>query len=277
MVLVIALTYATSFILVPYLDKQLPIIPIILIVYVLVAYIGLPFVVRIWRIVFRPNHIPRYVTTPDGWPSDPVNIAVIVRDRRHLIKTMEQAGWHVADKSSLKNLLHEAYAIVFDKPYLTAPFSALYLFGRKFDIGFQIPYGANKSPRNRHHVRFWKLTDTSDIIDTNNHFEYWLLRFKTLFRRRNSIWIGAAVDDLHPIGFRLRNLQLTHASSGQHHKERDYIISTLQAAGVVKKITTIKDGEPFTMRAQHIGTSFVVDGFITVVTLKRLPSLIPKP
>jgi hypothetical protein len=44
-------------------------------------------------------------------------------------------------------------AFLLNSSYPSAPFSALYLFGRGQDIGFQ--QAINNSPRKRHHVRFW--------------------------------------------------------------------------------------------------------------------------
>lgn len=265
--LLILLTYLTFFVAFPYLDRRLPIVLVVLLTYIAVAYVVLPTVIRFWRLVIKPNHIPRYVTTPDGWPADPVNIAVVARSKRHFVKSMKQAGWYTADKATLKNSLREAYAVLFDTPYPTAPFSTFYLFGRPFDIGFQIAYGQNKSPRYRHHVRFWQLQDLPGAKD-DAHYAYWFQRARHLFRRRQTIWIGAAIDDSGPLALRWRNFQLTHANDAEHTKERDFIIQTLTDFGLVKRLSSLKDGEPFTMRSQNIGTSFIVDGYITVVELR---------
>lgn len=265
--LVIGLTYVSTFILLPFLDKRLPIFPTILILYLILAYVGIPIIIRVWRIVFKPNHIARYVTTPDGWPADPVNIAIVAKNKRQLISCMRSAGWHTADPSTFRNLMREAAAIILAKPYPTAPFSALYLFGRKFDIGFQIPYGKNGSPRHRHHVRFWQLIEKPNI-DKSNHFSYWLERVRRFFGRKRTVWIGAAIDDTSPTGVRWRNLQITHQNDAEHTKERDLIIQTLRETGHVRRVNTIRDGAPFKMRSQNIGRSFIVDGNIKVVELK---------
>jgi hypothetical protein len=270
LILVVLLALGTTMFFIPYVDRKLPLFPVILIVYLLVAYILIPVVFRFWRVVFKPNHIPRYTTTGDGWPADPVNIAIIAKSERHLRRAMARAGWYEADKRSLRNDLRELYAIIFDKPYPTAPFSSLYLFGRSFDLGFQIAYGKNNSPRRRHHVRFWRLRDKPTAADDTHHFAYWFERIKHLFGRRRTIWIGAAIDDTHPLGISWRNLQLTHGNNSEHTAERDFIIETLKEAGAVKVIADLKDGEPFKMRSQNIGTSFVVDGYIKVVTLKHV-------
>lgn len=265
--IVVAATYVTAFLVLPYLDHQLPLVWAILVAYLALAYGLLPIASRFWRIVFKPNHIPRYVTTPDGWPADPVNIAIVAKNKRQLVAAMSKAGWYQADRSNLTNTLHEAYAIVFNKNYLTAPFSAFYLFGRKFDIGFQMPIEGKAAPRHRHHVRFWQVRD-EPAIDTKNHFEYWLQRLKRFFSRRQKVWIGAAIQDVRPIGLRWRNLQITH-HSGRHIDDRDLIIRSLKDTGIVKSVHTITDGEPFRMRTQNVSTSFIVDGTIKVVTLKN--------
>lgn len=265
--LVIGLAYVSTFVLLPFLDRRLPIFPAILIVYLIIAYVGIPIVIQAWRLVFKPNHIPRYVTSPDGWPVDPVNIAVVAKNKRQLVTYMRQAGWYTADKASVKNMMREAYALLFAKSYPTAPFSALYLFGRTFDVGFQIPYGKNGSPRHRHHVRFWQLIEKPHI-DKNDHFTYWLERVRRFFGRKRTVWIGAAINDVKPFAIRWRNLQFTHGNDPDHTKERDLIIQSLQSAGLVKKVSTIKDGEPFKIRSQNLGRTFIADGNIKVVELK---------
>jgi len=265
--LVIGLAYVTTFKMIPYLDKKLSIFPAILIIYIVVAYVFLPVVLRFWRLVMKPDHIPRYVSTPDGWPADPINIAIIASSKRHLIRSMKKAGWNTADPATFRNTIRQGLAMLLDKPYPTAPFSTFYLFGRKFDVGFQIPYGKNKSPRRRHHVRFWQLVD-KPAIDTHNHFAYWSARIKQLFGRKRTIWIGAAINDTHPIGVRWRNLKLTHSNGAEHTKDRDLIIETLQRQGLVRSVEDIRDGAPFSMRSQNIGTDFIVDGYIKVVDLR---------
>jgi hypothetical protein len=264
--LAVALTYLTVFVLFPYLDDRVPVAIAAFVLYCFVAYFGIPTLIRFWRLVIKPNHIPLYATTPDGWASDPVNIAVAAKSKRHLIKAMKQAGWYKADKHNFLNTLREVYAIALNKPYPTAPFSKLYLFGRNFDIGFQISYGINGSPRKRHHVRFWQLG--AKIQDTHKHEAFWLKLLKRFLGQEKTVWIGAAVDDIDIKGIRWRNLQLNHSTHAEHYRERDYIIDTLKKEALVKTVHTVKAGEPFTMRSQNFGSEFIVDGTLRVVELK---------
>lgn len=265
--LLLSLTYVTFFVAFPWLDRRLPFVVVVLLAYIAVAYFVLPTVIRFWRLVFKADHIPRYVTTGDGWPSDPVNIAVVARSKRHFIRSMRKAGWETADPLTFRNSLRTLYAIFARQPYARAPFSTLYLFGRPQDIGFQIATGPNGSPSLRHHVRFWQLQNLPGLKD-DKHFEYWFDRVRHLFGRKGTIWIGAATEDVGIHAVRWRDLQFTHASDANHTKERDFIIRTLEARGLVKEISTFKDGEPFKLRSQSFGTTFIVDGYITVVELR---------
>lgn len=264
----IALAYLSAFVAFPYLDRRLPFFIAVLVFYVGLAYFALPALVRAWRLLIRPNHIPLYVTTPDGLPSDPVNIAVVAKSRKHFIATMQKAGWHVADKATLKNALREMYAIVFDKPYVNAPFSPLFLFNRTFDIGFQIPHGKNGSPRHRHHIRFWQLIDL-DTTDDDAHFRFWLKHFHRFMGRNKTVWIGAAIDDVNPLGIRWYNLQITHNTHPLHHRERDFVIQTLEETKSVKSKSQVKAGEPFQIRSQQLGNRFVCDGRLSIIELKN--------
>jgi hypothetical protein len=263
----VALAYFSAFVAFPVLNSELPFFIALLIVYIGVAYFGLPAIIRTWRLIIRQNHIPLYVTTPDGIPSDPVNIAVVAKSRKDFIAQMEKAGWYKADKATLRNSLREAYALVFDKPYFTAPFSPLFLFNRTFDLGFQIPYGENKSPRHRHHVRFWQLIDL-ESPDDNEHFRFWLKHFRRFIKREKTVWIGAAIDDVSPYGIRWYNLQLTHNINPHHYHERDYLIKSLKNAKAIKSTSEVKAGDPFQIRSQQFGSRFVCDGRLTIIELK---------
>lgn len=254
----------------PYADTRLPAFVIFILFYCIVAYGVIPLLFRLHHIINKPDHIPRYVVTGDGWPADPVNIAFIAKSEAHLRAAMTEIGWYTADKMSIRTAFKEVMAIVFDRAYPRAPFGSLYFFDRKFDIGFQLPSRPSMSPRHRHHVRIWQLHNLPGGTD-DSHFSYWMERFRHLFKRSKTVWIGAAVEDIWPIGISWHNLQITHHNGSNHETERDLIIDSLRAKGLVKSVHDIKDGEPFTMRSQNIGTTFIVDGYIKVVELKAIP------
>lgn len=260
------MAYVTAFVALPYLNKRLPVFIAFVVLYVGVAYFGIPALIRVWRVMFRPNHLPLYATTPDGWPSDPVNIAIVARSKRHLQRVMKLAGWYEVDKATPRNNIHAAWAMLLDRPYPTAPFSPLYLFNRPFDIGFQIPYGARKSPRHRHHARFWQLFEQPK---DGQHYSFWHKHFWKFLGRKKTVLIGAAIDDVGAHGIRWRNLQSNHRTHPLHYRERDFIIDSLRAVNHIHRIRQVQAGEPFAIRGQNIGTEpMICDGKLTIVELK---------
>jgi hypothetical protein len=207
------------------------------------------------------------VTSGDGWSSDPVNIAIVCKNQRQLERTMQKAGWFAADKVTPKNTLRFAYAMILRRPYPTAPFSKLYLFGRHQDLGFQIQTGTPPTPWHRHHIRFWQLP-SDDLATPNQHVTFWQNIFKLFTVQKRQIWIGAATHDIGPFAFRVRNLQLTHKIDEHTNTERDFVISTLVAAGSVHHCETIPAGEPVKFRGQTFGVNIVTDGQLQVIELK---------
>ncbi len=268
-IVAVILAYGTVFLFFPYLQNHLPVLINFIIIYILTAYIGIPFLVRLWHLVLKPTHLPLYAVSADGWSSDPINIAIVCRNKTQLRRDMTRAGWREADKGSIKNALRMGYAIAFDRAYPTAPFSNLYLFGRRQDIGFQIQTG--NSPRHRHHVRFWQLESEEK---PNDHTTFWQDIFHLFTGKKQQIWIGAATHDVGPFALRIRNLQLTHQIDGETNRERDFVIQTLETAGVIRRQEVIPAGEPVKFRGQTFGVNIVTDGTLHVIELKRLP--IPK-
>lgn len=258
-----------------YADSQLPGIVVYLLLWCVSAYFVVPLLLRILRLVIKPNHIPLYATTPDGWPSDPVNLAIIARDKAELRRAMKKAGWYEADKLTLKTGLREVLAIMLDRSYPQAPVGTLLLFNRHQDIAFEIPTNRRNSPRTRHHVRFWKLTAPPIVGESHTvHASFWAQQLHKFRGPKRSIWIGAATEDIHPIAFRWRTGQLTHGVSEDDLQERDFLIASLVDNGLSKKVATTRRGETVSFRGQSFRTRYVTDGSLKVVELK---SPLPNP
>lgn len=265
----IAAVWLTIFKVYPYADTRLPAAIVLLLIYAAFAYLIIPTLVRILRLFDKPDHIPLYAITPDGWPSDPVNIAVIASNKEQLVMAMKQAGWYEADPPTFKNNLRALYAMVVNRPYLEMPFSQLYLFGRPFDIGFEKPVDSRLSPRSRHHVRFWRLEAPEDAKHVS-HFDFWHTKLKHLLGIEKEIWIGAAIKDTSIFGIRWRSGSLTHQISVDVDAERDLIIENLSSAREVKSVDVVEAGEPFSFRGQTIqrGGPLICDGTLTVIELR---------
>ncbi|MDN5274225.1 MAG: hypothetical protein JWP06_126 [Candidatus Saccharibacteria bacterium] len=253
-----------------YADSRLPAALVVFIFYCLFAYGIIPLLIRLFRIVIKPDHVPLYVTAGDGWPSDPVNIALIVTDRQHLIKKMKRAGWYVADQPTIRNVFHEAVSIIFNTRYPAAPISNLYLFNRPHDIGFEIPTNGRASARTRHHVRFWRLEEPLVPVHHKHMLAYrfWIQKLEHLFVGSKEMWIGAATEDIHPHGVRWPTGQITHGVSHEDGKERDFIIQSLKDVEAVSEIYDSDSGEQLRFRGQQLRTYYVSDGGIKIVRLK---------
>jgi hypothetical protein len=265
--LTLILAYLTIFLFFPYLQNRLPLFICIFILYIVIAYFGIPLLVRLWRFVIRPNHLPQYAVSRDGWSSDPVNIAIVCRNETDLRRAMTKAGWRIADKTTLPNSLREGWAILFNRPYPTAPFSNLFLFGRKQDIGFQIQTGEKPSPRHRHHIRFWQLTGEPE--KPHHHTTFWQNILELFSTRKRQIWIGTATHDVSPFALRIQNLQITHKIDAETNKERDFVITSLENAKLIKRCETIAAGDSIIFRGQTFGMNIITDGMLKVVELKH--------
>src|SRR5262245_42232478 len=203
--------------------------------------------------VLHRRLIPRYTITGDGLPGDPVNL-VLIGTLQQLCDAFATAGWSTADRLGIASSWRMIRAFLLNSAYPTAPFSTLYLFGRKQDIGFQEPI--DKSPRKRHHIRFWALS-LAHSEDDISAASFWLNTDKPPTDRR-VLWVGAGTRDT---GLSLTRLtfQVTHATDSDTNAERDHIISELRARRVIGDVTLHQSGSRLqTGQVNH----YVTDGEI---------------
>lgn len=247
----------------PFFDKRLPLAFAIFVTYVLGAYVLAPALVRAYRVVRPPKHLPLYCVTPDGFASDPLNIGII-GTRRELITAMEKAGWFVADPYILRHMLRHALSTVYDWSYPNAPVSSLYLFGRKQDVAFELP--VEGSTGHRHHVRFWatnydaKQPLSSRTIDLHHQ--------QTQVSGDNLLWVGAASLD-SGVGYIRHNLQVTHMIDPDTNRERELIVSHMQAENLVRKVDAVKLGKPYRLINRVFSGYLHTDGRMAIVHLKH--------
>lgn len=141
-----------------------------------------------------------------GGPADKVNLVVEAKSEEQFVECFVKAGWSSTDKLNALNLSREVTDILRTRPYLAAPISSLYLFGRKQDHGFELE--VDGSPRARHHVRFWR-----------SPFE----------QKGRTLWFGAAVYDEN-----VEWKHLTHRTNAEIDVERDYLLKSLEKSKCVK-------------------------------------------
>jgi hypothetical protein len=239
-------------------DRRLPSVLALVLTYVVAAYIILPRSVRMGLKLVHRKRVPRFTTTADGLPGDPVNL-VLIGTLQQLQDAFAAAGWSKADRLSLASSWRMIRAFVFNSPYPTAPFSTLYLFGRGQDIGFQKAIG--DSPRRRHHIRFWG-SSLARAEATVGMADFWL-NIEPMPHNEHALWIGAGTKD---IGLSLTKLtlQITHATDSDTSTERDYIIGELQNCRAIKDVNSCPAGEHLSViRVNH----YITDGEITVASL----------
>jgi LssY C-terminus len=171
------------------------------------AYLAAP---TIWKFIYRLRRMvqsgPRTTQTKDGHPGDPVNIA-LQGTEEEVVRAMTAAGWHPADPITFATSVRIVVDSVVRKPDDQAPVSSLYLFGRREDLAFELPVG--NSPRQRHHVRFWK--------------------WNRLYEGREA-WFGSASFDQR-VGLSHTTGEVTHHILPEVDAERDLIMKGIAAAG----------------------------------------------
>lgn len=247
----------------PWLDKGLLTPIAILITYILAAYVLIPGLLRLLRIVFPAKHLPLYSVTPDGFASDPVNIGII-GTRKELIRAMRKAGWHVADRHSLRNIMHEVLSTLLGRAYPGAPMSSLYLFGRKQDIGFEIPIKGARG--HRHHVRFWATThDTGKVTVDSIHWQH---QQQDIINKKTLLWVGAASRDAGLTLIR-HNGQMTHMIDPDTNAERQFIIDSLRKVNLVFSTTAIRLDAPYRLTNRGWRGKLHTDGMLHIVRLRR--------
>jgi hypothetical protein len=188
---------------------------------------------------------PHLTHTGTGLPGDPLNIA-LVGSEEDVVRSMTAAGWFPADPLTFESSVRIAVDTVFRKPDPNAPVSNLYLFDRKEDLAFEKPVGG--SPKERHHVRFWRTTKTED---------------------GRPAWIGSAAFD---VGVELSRTtgQVTHHISPDVDAERDLLVADLTKANRVQSSRWIDGFQTELQGKNGGGDPWKTDGRLAVVVLLPL-------
>lgn len=212
-------------------------------VYGIVAYLGIPQLqrmqVRRQLDTVAAEHLTK---TGTGMPGDPLNIA-LVGSEAEVVKAMLAAGWKPATALGFRSSVRIAVDTVIDRPDPDAPVSNLYLYGRKEDLAFEKPVG--NSPRERHHVRFWKSSET---------------------KSERLLWMGSAT---HDIGVELSRAtgQVTHHIAPQIDEERDLLLSDLESARQTLDIDWVAGYQPVLQGRNGGGDPWHTDGRLPIITL----------
>lgn len=221
----------------------------VVLLYLLAAYVIIPL---IWKRDERRHpelfDAPRVTHTPDGIPGDPINVALLGSEA-DVVHALIAAKWDPADPITFQSSVRIAVDSVFRRPDANAPVSTLVLFGRKQDLAFEQPVG--DSPRQRHHVRFWRWDRLHD---------------------GKEVWFGAVTFD-ERVGLSHTTGQVTHHIGPDLDAERDRLIAQLQQAGVAEKVFWL-DGFQQLQGRNGGGDPWHTDGRLQVAAL-AVPSSSP--
>lgn len=258
----LVVAYLSIFNIFPWLNNHVPVVAAIIATYLTGAYLLIPALIRLVRIIVPAKHLPLYCVTPDGFASDPLNIGLI-GTRQQLIQAMTAAGWYEADKHTFKNVVREALSVVYGWWYPTAPMSHLYLFGRMQDVGLQIPI-KDAPAGSRHHVRFWATTFRGNG-ELNVRSIDWHHR-EAHVQHDRLLWVGAASLDAG-VAFIRHNAQISHMIDPDTDQERELIVKQLQDAGLAVTKQRVKLGDPYKLTNRVWRGYLQTDGHMTIMEL----------
>jgi hypothetical protein len=205
----------------------------VVILYVAIAYVAAPE--YWWHRERGITHHPMVTATVAGVPGDPINVG-FVGSRAELIHAFVVIQWHPADAITWRSSLEIGESVVFDRPYPDAPVSTLLFEGRRQDLAFE---KAATSAKRRHHVRLWKMPETS----TDGR----------------AYWLGSATYDAS-VGFSHDTGQITHHIGPDLDAERGFVIRDLTAAGWVRSTHEIPGSGATKDGRNGGGDRFFTDG-----------------
>jgi hypothetical protein len=204
-----------------------------------IAYLLMPALwIRHYRRHPQFDDLPRITRTGTGIPGDPLNVALAGTEAQ-VKALMKLAKWFEADPLGWRSDVKIAAATVLRRSYDEAPVSNLFLFGRKEDLAFEQPVGAD--PRQRHHVRFW--------------------RAEKLWTDGRPIWVGAAIYDRR-VGFSRTTGQITHHTAADIDTERAYLFRDLQQTGALADMFFIDDFHEVKQGRNGGGDPWYTDGLL---------------
>ncbi len=196
------------------------------------------------RLGIHHDHVhllPRFSAKMSGATQAPVSL-IFLGSGADLLRVFSAAGWHAADRITLRNALRAFGCGVLNRPYASAPVLPVFLAGKLHDIAFQRTDEGGSS-RRRHHARWW-LTDFTC--------------------EGEQVWTATASYDAGVGMGRLFPLPIHHIDP-DIDSERDYIVRSLTAAGSVRVIQEVRITEPMAGR-NAAGDHFYTQGMAFVLT-----------
>jgi hypothetical protein len=211
--------------------------------YGLLAYLVLPGFWTHYEHQRGLADMPMVTRTAQGIPGDPMNVGLI-GDIGDVVCAMHAAGWHPADRITLKSSIEIIGSVLLDRPYSDAPVSNLYYLGRREDLAYEKPIGTSADRRN--HVRYWKVLESG--------------------AEKRPVWLGAATQD-RGVGISKYTAEVTHHISPDLDAERALLAADLENAGMVEAKYQVTGIGPTIAGHNGGGDLYYTDGEIRVLRL----------
>lgn len=224
-------------------------IPLVVLFWVLLAYLVLPRLHRILTTIYVPDYFIGRARTSDGLLGDPINLAVLGEEQQ-LHVALDSAGWTRADPVTVRSSLRIIASTLTGRSYDEAPVSPLFLFGRQQDFAYQQEVDGN--PRQRHHVRFWRCPDDWPLPGG-----------------RRVDWLAAGTFDTR-VGLSLFTLQVTHKIDSDTDVERDHILRAFVAADPRISVERIVDFSSGYHARNGGGDTIRTDGDLPIIDVRAV-------
>jgi hypothetical protein len=180
---------------------------------------------------------------------DPLNV-VLIGESSEVLNSLSRSGWSFTHRIDLRTIRREIGAALSGAPYLVAPVSSLYLFGRKQDVALQ---RARASIAQRNHMRLWMAP----------------FRFEG-----RPVWVGQVSRD---IGIKLTpksSTLTTHVIDPAVDATREYLLHSLLSEGFIDRYGFVRGSaaaSPAEPRFNLTGDPYFSDGMRLVVILPPDP------
>lgn len=185
--------------------------------------------------------------------ADPLNLVLIGDDTSHLMTTLSECGWSFSHSLDWTTFRREISAAIRRKPYLTAPLSSLYLFGRPQDLAFQ---RSRQNLSQRNHLRLWLAPYTVD---------------------RRPVWVGHISRDIGIKITRRSPTLTTHVIDPSVDEARQFVLESLLTRQRVEQFGFVRASEPApvgTPRFNLCKDPYITDGLRLVAVLSSQPILV---
>ncbi len=183
---------------------------------------------------------------PGGNKGDLVNF-VLVGSEKQVTAAFKAAAWVLPDKTNQQAVVSAILATLNKEAYVTVPMSTLYLFGRGQDYGYA-------------------RAEAVKVIGERDHFRIWQTPFKG--PNGETLWAGAGTHDIGIEKDQRKENAITHKIDSNVDGERDFIMQTLQQAGMVEATGYLNRPKQVKETKTATGGEIKSDGRTLVIVLK---------